>query len=1081
MTAARWIWRGLWHFRGSYAGVLAGCALASMVLLGALLAGDSMEETLRRNALARLGKVDVVLDGGGRWFRAALAGDLAADGLLAAPVLRLRGEVTVADGGRALGGVQVLGIDENFFRLAPESGASPPPARGFHINSVLADRLSLKPGESLVLRFAKPGAGMTEVPMSGPAPEPTVLRGEVGSVLDERNFGCFGLENTQMPQATVIVPLERLQTAVEQPGMANLLLLHTPEGAAVPVLADAVRSHCTAADYGLDIEELPLAKAVELRTKRVFFDRPLAAAIQKALPAARPVITYLANTISAAGRSTPYSMVTAVDPAAAPFLPPDFNGVAINSWLADDLGAKLDDEIRLDYYAVDETNRLVERNATLRVVAVVPLEGLAADPKWMPEFPGIASAENTSDWDAGVPIDVKRVRDKDEAYWDERRGTPKLFLPLATGREWFGNRWGEFTALRVPGTNREQVLATLLETLTPADAGLMVRDARGEALAAAASPVDFAGLLLGMSLYLMAASVALAAMLFRFHLEQRNRESALLATLGVPPSRVLWWRLGEGLGVVAAGGAVGAVLALGYTWFLLGSLAEVWTPGGGRPVMRVDALTLLLGLTVFSILMLTAVWLVTRRQVRQAAALRLEAESEEIPPVRAPGRPWGIVMLAIAGGLAAAASSLLGPQGAFFLCGCCLLAAGLGFFRRTLLRRQRTDKPAPGFEPTVRWLASLNCARRPTRSVVVAGTLAAGVFLVVSVAAFRKQGDDWSRRAGPTGGYALWAETTLPGGRPNNPDADPANLGEARHRFGEILPVRVGPGDDASCLNLNQVARPRLLGIDSAALERRGAFTIKRVLDGLPRTWAALRGGDVTRAFVDESTLLWVLKMRVGDRVVYQDDWGREYPVEIAGTLEGSVFQGSFIVDEVGFLKHHPQAGGPRIFLLDAEEPLAGPRAILRHAMADRGVIADTTAARMAAFHGVENSYIRVFHMLGGLGVILGSAGLGVLTARNLSERRREFAILHTVGVPAAVVRRVALAEAARLAGWGLALGLGASLVAILPGLGVAGLFNAMAWLVLLGGLVALNGWFWSWLACRRYFRASFTTLADRG
>ena len=67
----------------------------------------------------------------------------------------------------------------------------------------------------------------------------------------------------------------------------------------------------------------------------------------------------------------------------------------------------------------------------------------------------------------------------------------------------------------------------------------------------------------------------------------------------------------------------------------------------------------------------------------------------------------------------------------------------------------------------------------------------------------------------------------------------------------------------------------------------------------------------------------------------------------------------------------------------------------------------ETTAGRLAAFHGVENTYIAIFHLLGGLGVVLGSAGLGLVTARNLAERKFEFAMLHTLGVPARVSRRV--------------------------------------------------------------------------
>ena len=43
MTGTSFVLRGLRHFRASYAGVLAGSALGAMVLLGALMAGDSVK------------------------------------------------------------------------------------------------------------------------------------------------------------------------------------------------------------------------------------------------------------------------------------------------------------------------------------------------------------------------------------------------------------------------------------------------------------------------------------------------------------------------------------------------------------------------------------------------------------------------------------------------------------------------------------------------------------------------------------------------------------------------------------------------------------------------------------------------------------------------------------------------------------------------------------------------------------------------------------------------------------------------------------------------------------------------------
>ena len=52
-----------------------------------------------------------------------------------------------------------------------------------------------------------------------------------------------------------------------------------------------------------------------------------------------------------------------------------------------------------------------------------------------------------------------------------------------------------------------------------------------------------------------------------------------------------------------------------------------------------------------------------------------------------------------------------------------------------------------------------------------------------------------------------------------------------------------------------------------------------------------------------------------------------------------------------------------------------------------------------------------IFNVLGSLGVVLGSLGLAVVLARNLRERRGEFATLGAVGIPTEVLARMVGAE----------------------------------------------------------------------
>ncbi|MHC4908628.1 MAG: hypothetical protein ACYTF9_02765, partial [Planctomycetota bacterium] len=65
--------RSLRFHRRSHVGVMLGTAVAAAVIVGALLVGDSVRATLRTQTLQRIGRSDIALIGGDRFFRAALA------------------------------------------------------------------------------------------------------------------------------------------------------------------------------------------------------------------------------------------------------------------------------------------------------------------------------------------------------------------------------------------------------------------------------------------------------------------------------------------------------------------------------------------------------------------------------------------------------------------------------------------------------------------------------------------------------------------------------------------------------------------------------------------------------------------------------------------------------------------------------------------------------------------------------------------------------------------------------------------------------------------------------------------------
>ena len=132
-----------------------------------------------------------------------------------------------------------------------------------------------------------------------------------------------------------------------------------------------------------------------------------------------------------------------------------------------------------------------------------------------------------------------------------------------------------------------------------------------------------------------------------------------------------------------------------------------------------------------------------------------------------------------------------------------------------------------------------------------------------------------------------------------------------------------------------------------------------------------------------------------------------------------------------------------------------------------------STVQRLNAFNAVQNTYLGTFQVLGGLGLLLGSAGLGVVVLRNLLERRGELGLLVALGFRRWLLQRLVLAEHGALLGLGLGIGIVAAAVAVLPALLSSGARLPYVSLALTLGAVLLNGALCTWLAIRYALRGN--------
>jgi ABC-type antimicrobial peptide transport system permease subunit len=125
------------------------------------------------------------------------------------------------------------------------------------------------------------------------------------------------------------------------------------------------------------------------------------------------------------------------------------------------------------------------------------------------------------------------------------------------------------------------------------------------------------------------------------------------------------------------------------------------------------------------------------------------------------------------------------------------------------------------------------------------------------------------------------------------------------------------------------------------------------------------------------------------------------------------------------------------------------------------------------AFNAVQNTYLGTFQVLGGLGLLLGSAGLGVVVLRNVMERRGELGLLTAVGFRRRRLQQLLLGEHGVLLGLGVLIGLAAAAIAVLPNLITPGRQLPAESLALTLAAIVVNGLLWTWLAARYALRGN--------
>ncbi len=105
----------------------------------------------------------------------------------------------------------------------------------------------------------------------------------------------------------------------------------------------------------------------------------------------------------------------------------------------------------------------------------------------------------------------------------------------------------------------------------------------------------------------------------------------------------------------------------------------------------------------------------------------------------------------------------------------------------------------------------------------------------------------------------------------------------------------------------------------------------------------------------------------------------------------------------------------------------------LENRLSDIGFDASDAGQVLSGMMAVQNTYLRTFQSLGGLGLLLGTIGLAIAQLRNVLERRNELAVMRAIGFSQRRLASMVMGETASLLLLGIGCGVLCAVIAVLP------------------------------------------------
>ena len=995
------------YYHRFYRLVVFAVILMTTVLTGSLLLGDSVRGTLVQRVDERLGKYETIITGGTGFM---------SDNMMQHPILKHAHGFLLMDGyvsvGKKLHPVYVWGTDSDSLS-----------SNEVLINEPLSTRL--KNQEDIVLHLPSRNqvpSGTLFVTKS----YATQMRVHVAGVKSVEDGGNIFLKNEQTLPLNIFVNRKHLAEKMELEGKINIVLSKdiineellnkcwTPEFSGI---------HLT--DTSLTCDGIFISESIKDKVEVGLAQLDEPKRIKSKVPQLN--FSYFVNDIVNGKDTIPYSFVTAVNKWHGD--PLDGQDIILSDYAAKRLHVFVNDSVDMSYFIAKDLKNLETNARKFRVKRIVSLSDFMGDSLLIANFPGLSNVVKCTDWDSDLPIKMERVHKIDEDFWYAYRQTPKAIVSYEAVQSDWSNAFGSATAIRFVSCPDIH--------LNPSDAGIQIYHPRAQGLKAATGGVNFAGLFLALGFFIILAAILLMKNPLLEMFALRQNEIHLYQQLGFNKKDITKHLFYEAFCVMLYTSPLGVIAGLLYSGLTLWLLGNVWSGATHTEgfALHIQPLTLIIGWMVSIIICAIVLWTILRNV--QTSNTTHTSGNTKLPIIN-----YQLIIVSILTLTLIAVNFIYFHYMALFIVCGLLWILTWGLFLRRYVESQRLNieiqKSIILTRARMTWLSIHAYIKQ---HILAYWALSMGVFSVFSVGLNRP---DFSQAKQQMGGYQLYVDSRVPIQYDlNNPDV--------RHKLSlQSLPDSTlflsflrHTQDEASCLNLNQVVTPTVLGVDIKDMEPFGLSSI---------THHPTSTTHIPQLYIDEEALMWSLKKSVGDTLFYQDDKGKNVPVLIAGTYPTGIFHGNAIMSKEDFRTLWPKEVGVEVLLVKSSHPEEAAE-ILSIAMNEYGLNIQTVEERIKMFFEVTETYLIIFMTLGGLGLLLGIFSLVIIVRKNLTAQATTIQQYRAMGFTEHLIKQMLLRENIIVPFYAILIGATGSIISIsanVGGAGITALLSALTVLIII-------------------------------